>query len=105
MRRNLRPDNILLDGDLPTAVTGTEAIGSGSRLHDLATVTVCALLQDGDPAASLRTSLNRDLLGIRRLLVQCPVPLDLSHRQVALFLRWPTLSGKTSCATGRPSAS
>jgi aminoglycoside phosphotransferase (APT) family kinase protein len=54
---NLRPGNILLDGDRLTAVIGTEATGNGSRLHDLATITACALLEDGDLGAL------EDLLG------------------------------------------
>lgn len=35
----------------------------------------------------------------------CPVPLDLSHGQAFADLGWLSLSGKTSCVAGRPSAS
>jgi hypothetical protein len=47
----LIPANIVLDGGQLTALTGAAELGMGSRLHDVASLAVHALLWDGEPAA------------------------------------------------------
>jgi len=51
---SLSPGNMLFDGDQLTALTGTDTIGKGSRLHDLATIAAHAMLGNGDPGALTR---------------------------------------------------
>jgi len=48
---DLGPGNVLMDDGQVTALTGCEALGRGSRLHDLASLAVHALLWDGEPEA------------------------------------------------------
>jgi aminoglycoside phosphotransferase (APT) family kinase protein len=48
---DLNPDNVLLDGDRISALIDVEAVGRGSRMHDLATLLVYATLWDGEPGA------------------------------------------------------
>lgn len=48
---HLGPGNVLIDGGHVTALTGAQALGRGSRLHDIASLAVHALLWDGQPEA------------------------------------------------------
>jgi hypothetical protein len=48
---HLGPGNVLVDDGHVTALTGAEALGKGSRLHDVASLAVHALLWDGEPDA------------------------------------------------------
>jgi aminoglycoside phosphotransferase (APT) family kinase protein len=48
---HLVPDNVLLDNCRVTALTGAEALGKGSRMHDVASLAVHGLLWDGEPGA------------------------------------------------------
>jgi aminoglycoside phosphotransferase (APT) family kinase protein len=48
---NLVPANVLLDGGRLTALTSAEGAGKGSRMHDVASLAVHALLWDGEPGA------------------------------------------------------
>lgn len=48
---DLVPGNILIDGGQVTALTGAEALGKGTRFHDVASLAVHALLWDGEPGA------------------------------------------------------
>jgi hypothetical protein len=48
---SLSPDNILFASGQLTAVTGTDTIGKGSRLHDLATIAAHAIMGERDPGA------------------------------------------------------
>ena len=48
---HLVPDNVLMDDGQATALTGAQALGKGSRLHDVASLAAHALLRDGEPGA------------------------------------------------------
>jgi hypothetical protein len=48
---HLVPGNVLLDDGRLTALTGAERLGKGSRMHDVASLTIHGLLWDGEPGA------------------------------------------------------
>jgi Fusaric acid resistance protein-like/Phosphotransferase enzyme family len=48
---HLVPGNVLLDDGRVTALTGAEGLGKGSRMHDVASLAVHALLWDGEQGA------------------------------------------------------